>query len=851
MSKNTKTVKQPLSIGAKRAIWITAIVLAAVIALSVSLSYILNNDTINPDDSDSNTSGSSTLTISNGDFLYTQSESTSIPYEAQDWAKKTYNDGKTFGDIEDEQKVVMGIINTADSVWADVEAALTEKGLNVTNPLTHDPDGVIDQAAVEEDDDDIANVYMIATKSATTASILSNSFSIPSLTSVKITVWLNAEQLDAGSIASVMVQRSSTSTATETSGKTQYWFAYDLEIEKQVTDGTNGWQKHEFFVFNRSSSSTSVRINVGIGNVYQNVESSGVLFVDDIQYETVTANEYRKHFDATNNQSYIIKSTDTTDANVTSYDWSGATEINYGGKTGVEGYLESDAAKVDGEAYSPFVSTDTFAIYQVNNSQSLTQNISLTGTDGQDEYLHLYFWMRVFEQNENPQASIVDVVLRDVKETDADKSLSKLTNIAAVKDITEDNNCGWKQYHIYVKPDQDVRDAEVSVTIDWSKTGLTHNGQIYVSELMCEVISDTDYSSASSNSTTNIKADMSKTHASTGVTNGTFGYLENTNKTQPENWTPVYAGSNAIYADGKGNVEIAGVLTGTDAVDNKVIDSSDANYAPADYDDEYGYYLAVTNTKATAQGFLSQSISLSANSVYRISVLVKGNPYVYLVDNDLAKGEDGSREKAILGKIETVATNSKMDELLMQPVQTTGWVRYYFIVETADEAVSANIALFNGSIDGATLTTGTVYYDQVCVEQLGSYTISEDTDNEDATLYKVEYTAKSSSGYTDLFETYFANVDGKTTAMNTIEFKDGDTKLANVQVVRLADADKWEEMRTIPEEEEDTEDEEEEDTTTSDSNVDVALLLSVISSILLVSALLVVVVIKAFKRKKA
>ena len=845
MSKNTKTIKQPLSAGAKKWIWIVSIVLVFAIALGVVLAAIIDNSKINPDDGSNDTNGSSTLTISNGDFLYTQSESTNYPYEAQDWVKKTYNDGKKFGDIEDEQMAVMGIVNTNDAVWSDVAAALSAKGLTVANPLTHTEKGVIDQAAVEEDEVDIANVYMIASKQATTASILSNSFSIPSLTSVKITVWLNASQLADGSVASVMVQRSSTTVASEKNGNTQYWFAYDLEIvEKQSPEGANGWQKHEFFVFNRSSNSTSVRLNIGLGNVYENVAGEGVLFVDDIQYETVTANEYRKHFAATNTtDSYIIEAKDQNDE-VANLNWTGATAL----AGGVEAYLNTDAAKVDGEAYSPFVSTDTFALYQVNSTGSLSQTVSLTGADGEDNYLHLYFWMRVVENETYPQASIVDVILRDTA-TAADKSLSKLVNIGDVKDITKDNNCGWKQYHIYVKPDQDVTDAEISLTIKWSDTGLAHDGQLYVSDLMCEVISDTDYASATANSTTNIKADMSKKHASTGVTNGTFGYLEDTNKTQPENWTPVYAGSNAIYKDGHGDETITGVVKGNDVVDNKVMTTG----AP-DYDDEYGYYLAVTNKQATAQGFVSQDISLNANSIYRISVLAKvegnANPFIYLVNKALAQGEDGSRNAAIVGKFQAAATNSKMDELLMQPEQTAtnGWVRYYFIVETADQSVALNVALFNGAIDGTTLQTGTVYYDQVTVEQLGGYTIGEDTENDDATLYQVTYTAKSNSGYTDLFETYFANVDGKTTTMNTIEFKDGDAALENVVVVRLADAEKWEEMRTIPEEEDVVDEEESDKEHTHD--IDWALIISVASSFVLAAVLLIAIVVKFFKKKQ-
>ena len=854
MSKNTKTVNQPLSNGAKQWIWIVAICLVAVIGLSVALGYVLNNDTINPDNDNNGSTGSSTLTISNGDFLYTQSESTNVPYEAQDWIKKTYKDGGTFGDIEDEQNVVMGIVNTTDSVWTSVQQSLAAKGINVTNPKTHDVNGVIDQVAVDEDDVDIANVYMIATKSATNASILSNSFSIPSSASVKITVWLNTAQLQDGSVASVMVQRSSTTIASEKNGNTQYWFAYDLEIEKKVTDADNGWQKNEFYVFNRSSNSTSVRLNVGIGNIYNNVNAEGVLFVDDIQYETVTANEYREQYNADNNLSYIIKANDKDTSLTGVLDWSGTTKLNAGTQTGPEAYLADAASTVNGKQYSPFVADDKFNMYKVDSTGSLTEDVSLTGIDSDDDmYVHLYFWMRVVENNTLPQGSIVDVVLRDTSVNDQTKSLSKLANIAAVRDITEDKNCGWKQYHIYVKPDQDVTDAEVNLTIKWSNTGLAHDGQMFVSDLMYEVISDTDYASATANSTTNIKADMSKIHANTGVTNGTFGYLEDTNKTQPENWTPVYAGSNAIYKDGKGNDAITGVLTGSDAISNRIVKTGAPNF-----DDAYGYYLAVTNTKATAQGFISQNISLSAKSVYRISVLAKvegeTQPYIYLVNRALAQGEGATRADAIIGKFEAAATNSKMDEILMQPAQdsTNGWVRYYFIVETADQAASVNVALFNGSIDGTQLKTGTVYYDQVCVEQLGSYTIGEDTENEDATLYQVTYSAKSNSGYADLFENYFANVDGKTTTMNTIEFKDGDTALANVQVVRMADADKWEEMRTIPEEEEEVEEDDDHDHDHDHENeVDVALLLSVVSSIVLVAALLVVVVIKAFKKKRA
>ncbi len=856
MSKNTKTVKQPLSTGAKKAIWITAICLVAVIALTVSLGYILNNSTINPDNDESNSSGSSTLKIPNGDFLYTKSESTQAPYEAQNWAKKTYNSATSFGTIEDEQKVVMGVVNTTASAWNDIISAINEKvGYTIKNPNTHKETGVIDKEAVSDDDIDIANVYMIATKGeATNASILSDSFSIASSSSVRITIWLKIDQITAGN-ASVMVQYSNTPAEDNR-------YAYDLEVKETVTENGNGWQKHELYVFNRSSASKSVRVNVGLGDVYNGTTAEGVLFIDDITYETVTANEYRLNYsaststDAKKRTSHIIKSTDEDEGEVNFTDWNGTADIG-----GVDEYLTNGAPDINGTKYSPFVKgteeepIDNFKIYKADSSNSFTQTLALKNSkDDADDYLHIYFWMRVDEGNEMPQASIVDIIVRDNSETDETKNLAKLTNIGDVDDVTTDVNCGWKQYHIYVKPDQDIIDgAKVSVSIKWSNTGIAanqRNGNIYVSDLMYEFIADTTYTSVST-STTTVTADFNKTHASTGVTNGTFGYLEDVDKTQPESWTPVYAGSNYIYNDGKGNTTEA---PANGDYTNRVVKGDSTTVSK--WDDEYGYYLELNNSNAVSQGYLSQSISLSAKSVYRISVLARtegeAKPFIYLINQAAAQDTDGSREKAIIGKFESAATNSKADELLMQPVQINGWVRYYFIVETADKSVSVNVALFNGSIDGTTTQTGTVCYDQVCVEQLGSYTVAEDTDNEDAKLYKVTYTEKSDSGYADLFDTYFADVDGNTETMNTIEFKDGETAIENIKVIRLADDDKWEEMRQIPEEEEEDDTTDDDDTTTTTENdVDVALLLSVISSILLVACLLVVIVIKAFKKKRA
>ena len=74
MNKKTKTAVQPLSENTRRAIIITAIIVVAVVILSVALALILKPAPNTPVDNNSGSTGSSSLTIRNGDFYYTGSD---------------------------------------------------------------------------------------------------------------------------------------------------------------------------------------------------------------------------------------------------------------------------------------------------------------------------------------------------------------------------------------------------------------------------------------------------------------------------------------------------------------------------------------------------------------------------------------------------------------------------------------------------------------------------------------------------------------------------------------------------------------------------------------------------------
>ena len=191
MNKKSKTAVQPMTENTRRAIIITAIIVVAVIILSVALALILKPGQNTPSDNNSNSGGSSSLTIRNGDFYYTASDDTAYPKTAQNWSKYGYkaktDSSHDFETISTNEKALMGVVTTATEgdgdTWDTVNADLQVEGISAINPGKHDSE-------LEDD-----NVYMIATKEATTASILSDSFSVSSGKSVKITVWLNTAQL--------------------------------------------------------------------------------------------------------------------------------------------------------------------------------------------------------------------------------------------------------------------------------------------------------------------------------------------------------------------------------------------------------------------------------------------------------------------------------------------------------------------------------------------------------------------------------------------------------------------------------------------------------------------------------
>lgn len=840
MSKKTKKVeKKPLSPNEKKTIIIAAICVAMAIILAVSLSLVLKPKPITPDNPDDGSNGSSTLTIKNGDFAYFDDETDTYPKTADNWTKRTYQtpeENKTHGfdEIKDDTNVVAGVVPADKDGWKSIQDDLAKQGITDTVAF---PDVHAD--AVDK------NIYMFATKKATTAAIFSQTFSVASQVSAKITVWLNAEQVKNGNAVVMLQNGSGTLKADETE-----WHAYKTDISK-----ADGWVAYEFYIFNRKASSAIIICSVGLGNCYDGTTAEGVLFVDDITYETVSANEYRKFYDEdedpTKTNYSIIEGENTTEtAEYTNWTSGVEADATYTPSK----YLELAEAKIDEEAYSPFVKDEPFSIFKISNdgTVSTAKMFTLEKWNGQDiivasseelkDHLHIGFWLRTVNVNGNALANII--LQSKNGENWEDVKNGSFTGIETNQEIDTDKNCGWVKYDVYVKPTSATQTQIRLIVVLGNKDGYAGYDQVYYPEgtifttnPVVEEISASEYKKGTGTYSKQISLTVGN-QASLQISNGSFSNYVTTNKDQPTNWTPVFAGQNEIYRDGKGDDEIAGLKKDSSSIWGGIEKNDQSDSANKIIgDDVEKNILKLENKEATSYGYLSSKFTLSAKTVYALSVMAKvetdKNPYIYVV-----KDNPTDRADAFLGKIETaantssVANDNKFGNPFFQENLNNGWVRYYIIIVTGDESVSARLALFNGSIDGSTMQKGTVYYDMASWNVLGTYTVNADKEEEIEKRDRIEFTA--AKGYKALEKLS----DEELTAI-----------VAESNVVSNAASWNWESI--VDEALKDKEEEKPTEPTTEPENepVNLGLLFGLLSSVALVGALLIVVVVKVFKKR--
>ncbi len=827
MSKQKNTTAVATANIQNKKVWtivVICIITAAIIAGSLIIA-LWNTPDKSVAGTNNQTQASSSATIKNGDFQFVKENATSYPKSASNWTKYTYKapTGSTqgFTEISTSNETVMGVVSVDSEEWTTVQSDVATFGVQgLANPGK--------AQATDEDD----YVYMISNKTAYTASIYSQSFSIASTTSVKISFWVKTVDVAGNGGVFAIVKSGSNALSQSTSG-VQYWYAnVGVETQTNYITGTTDWQQIDLYVFNQTSSSKTVYFNIGLGDIYNNNSATGTVFVDNIEYEKVTSNDYRLHNDD-GTTAYTIER-DNVATSTSQLAWAnGTTTVTN------DEYLamSNNIAPFDlaaGEVYTKIGNDGTNANAVELKSNNLTISKGSLGIQ-----YHVSFWIRVIAENNSvlPHANIY------LNYADGTETTAKFTTVQTSTKIEKDDNNGWAQYHFYISP-ADVDDKTVSISVYFgdkngypAHSNMIPNGSVLVTTPVVETLYLAEYNAVSTGTYVS-KLSLNKTTATSAITNGSFGSAVTNSNYQdalhtPTSWTPVYAGSSSIYLTG--NETQVTVANGVNSVTSGIEFNSSNAPTP---DDSQKAVLKITNNTATAFGYLSSPISVGANSVTVFSVLAKADagatPYVYL----LKQTENGTYAKYL-----EIACNSQASlddgKFLMQSVGN-GWVRYYLVVATGDSSATLKLALFNGKIDAVETegtSLGTVYFDQALQSSIGSY-VRDNTSDE---IY-----SKNDDGEWVMDETLAAEM----TYTATAGYEDWDeiaTAVAENDNIVVAD----ERTTDILEPVEEMEDAGEDDVDDATSNTDWALLVSIITSALLVAALLIVIVVKyLFKTKR-
>ena len=861
MSKKQTTTAPSLSESTKRTIYIAVIIAVAAIIIAISLALILQPGTtpVTPDeiaDKDGGvTPSSSSTTVKNGTFegWTIKQDNETFPLLANKWwnaftRNTDSSNGSTTSTTRLSQVIssdssekdvdqfrtngsaVYGIIDTADtkdSPWSKVTTDLKELGITLSsNP-----------GAREGSED--SNIYMIAANKATSVAILSQRISVTSGSYVKIGMYINTTMLKGE--ANIVLQEgkyysSSVSVKTDDTGM------YVTETLTPDTDTNNAWKYIEFYLFNKSGSTKYTNVSINMGSVYANdTTGSGFLFVDDITYETVSSNDYRLHHEDIKAKVFDSEDKDTTATSVamTGLDGSSLTAMS------ASDYLNEAAAKYNNEVYSPYFGDEQ--IYKVSANGTSKNVVGMrvdkvidlvkSNTYGAD-CAHISFALRMSAEQRNTTAKVVVEKLDASGNPLTEPEYATTFTAESVEDISAaDANCGWKLYHIYLKPsDYPGITDKVRITLyigsekEVEDVAHAFKGTLYATNVLFEMVTQQTYSNGDNESDSVVKkASMSTVVSNVEITNGSFSSWDKVNN-QPSGWTPVFGGSNDIFKDGKGN-KLSGDKIAHTAVEGSGVVQNTTD-APATDDDVKNILQVSAN--GTSFGYMSSSMSLSANQVYLISVLAKvsgsAKPSIHLVDTTAGS----ERADKVIASITATADSSKViDDIKFAEngKEGDGWTRYYFVIVTGAKSRTVRLVLMNGDILGETDGTDTVCYDIASKKTIGSYSLAQEKDTD--TEKTVTFTA--TSGYTAFDE-----------LLKDDNFKAN--KLTNVKTVHPTDAE-WTEMKKIEKTDDTTDDDNKTPDTTVKSEVDLGLLFSVLSSVLLVAALAVVVVVRIFKKR--
>ena len=350
--------------------------------------------------------------------------------------------------------------------------------------------------------------------------------------------------------------------------------------------------------------------------------------------------------------------------------------------------------------FLPFADDENGSITRITNVSDTKAGVTYSSFTVNPPLINKSYRLSVWVRTENVAKNTgAYIYLFDNSNSAAASKTTYFEKINTDEDIENDTFNGWTEYQFYIKP-SNSQAIELTLEIylgmkNYAAGGVIPSGTLYIAELALFEIEQSDFNGTSSSST--IKTvDLDQTFDTDNlISNPSFNIPLNNSGLEtvvrPANWTLYVSGNTAIGGNGTLAPNAIGDIQAGLLFKNNSSLLGELGIGENDFplkDDDARSVLMINNKVKTSAGVQSASISLSANTFYKISVLAKGIgdavPYVYLTDGrNVLSGYD----KAIDG----TAYAAENEE------EGNGYVRYYFYIAVGSEAKTVYLELWLGS----------------------------------------------------------------------------------------------------------------------------------------------------------
>lgn len=723
----------------KKRVWtLSVITLSMILVLTLSLIfatyeptlYSEKTNTAPTEDADSNLIKNQEFSLSKLLYNGLLSSAVSYPYLPDNW---------TLSDSSNANNSVSGVVSLGSDDTDRVTNGLKSMGLTdaqISDILNTDGfDNTQSDGSSDETETKDNSVMLFYNKTESNAMVTSNSFTVPTGGYLEITVRIRTSvtQGDGAFIAL---------------GTTSTYSSDSATVQFTGVDTDGAWKEYKIYLEGNKTSTRTVYLFIGLGT-----SSSPVSGWAEVDYATAVSAKKVDYLGASENSGDVKTHTFVKNASEDSVD------IGSMIASGSVSAMTSEEITGDANlAELPFETSADRVIYKVSNTSgsdsdshmNFSERFHVTQSTA-TPYYRFSFWAKTADiTNNNTGAYFYAVVYK--APTDGEPVLSYTKSFDLVKTSTDEDdvNSGWAEHTFLLQPDNT---ADYYVEFVFSLGELSPDGKggyeivnadfptvgnLYLTEFEMQEIYQSEYSSASEGDA--VKKVSVSGSASTGlITNGSFdspvsnAYSQNSAGVpvgyDPNGWSISFprhkTDSGYVYTPHSATDVLFGIVAKNASPDDKT------NYLGSDYADYFGHtgddnILAVNVKNPTAVGFVSNKFTLSANSYYIISFMVKASDY-----SNIHAYLSGDIEQAFDIKDLTLTPDKYF---VVNEYENGGYLKYNFIVKTGDSSKSVALELWVGDKDAAygesgwtgLAESGTI----VAFDEAKTQTIDEDKFNE-------------------------------------------------------------------------------------------------------------------------